>query len=228
MTALVIVGGLGRTRVGPYASLVALVVPSVAVLWAGADSVLLVNDQGDIPQGLPMPVLPHLSDLSVSLVLGAFAVAVLVLIQGAGVSESAPNPDGTRSDANQDFRAQGTGNLLAVALGGLPVGGSVGQTALSVASGARDRWAAIFTGIWLLIIIVAFSQAVGSVVVATLAAVLITAAIGSFRTGAMLAIMRTSRMSQIAALSTFAATLLLPVAAAARVPRGSCSRCSCS
>jgi SulP family sulfate permease len=214
VTALVIVGGLGRTRVGPYASLVALVVPSVAVLWAGADSVLLVNDQGDIPQGLPMPVLPHLSDLSVSLVLGAFAVAVLVLIQGAGVSESAPNPDGTRSDANQDFRAQGTGNLLSGLFGGLPVGGSVGQTALSVASGARDRWAAIFTGIWLLIIIVAFSQAVGSVVVATLAAVLITAAIGSFRTGAMLAIMRTSRMSQIAALSTFAATLLLPVAAA--------------
>ena len=213
-TALVLVAGLGRTRVGPYASLVALIVPSVAVLWAGAGSVLLVSDQGDIPQGLPMPVLPHLSDLSVSLVLGAFAVAVLVLIQGAGVSESAPNRDGSQSDANQDFVGQGVGNALSGLFGGQPVGGSVGQTALSVAAGARDRWAAIFAGLWMLIILVAFSQAVGSVVVATLAAVLITAAIGSFRTGAMRAIMRTSRMSQIAAIATFTATLLLPVAAA--------------
>ena len=110
MTALVIVGGLGRTRVGPYAALVALVVPSAARAAAGADSVQQVSDQGDIPQGLPMPVLPHLSDLSVSLVLGAFAVAVLVLIQGAGVSESAPNPDGhgpTRTRTSS-ARAPGT------------------------------------------------------------------------------------------------------------------------
>jgi sulfate permease, SulP family len=212
--ALVIVGVLSRTRVGPYAALVALIVPSVAIVWSDADSVQLVSDQGNIPQGLPMPVLPHLSDLSLSLVLGACAVAVLVLIQGAGVSESAPNPDGTQPNANQDFVAQGTGNLLSGLFGGQPVGGSVGQTALSVAAGARSRWAAIFCGLWMLVILVAFSKAVGNVVVATLAAVLITAAIGSFRTGAMLAILRTSRMSQIAAISTFIATLLLPVAAA--------------
>jgi len=214
VAALVIVAGLARTRVGPYAALVALIVPSAAIVLAGADSVQRVSDQGDIPQGLPIPVLPHLSDLSLSLVGGAFAVAVLVLIQGAGVSESAPNPDGTPADANQDFVAQGTGNLLSGLFGGQPVGGSVGQTALSVAAGAQGRWAAIFSGLWMVVIIVAFSQAVGTVVVATLAAVLIMAAIGSFRTGAMRAILRTSRMSQVAAISTFVATLLLPVAAA--------------
>jgi sulfate permease, SulP family len=214
VTALVLVSVLGRTKVGPYASLVALILPSLAVLVAGATSVQLVSDQGDIPQGLPMPAVPHLSDLSAPLVLGAVAVAVLVLIQGAGVSESAPNPDGTQADANQDFVGQGVGNVLSGVFGGQPVGGSVGQTALSVASGARGRWAAIFAGMWVLVILVAFSRAVGYVVVATLAAVLITAAIGSFRTGAMIAILRTSRMSQVAAISTFAATLLLPVAAA--------------
>ena len=67
LTALVIVGGLGRTRVGPYAALVALIVPSAAIVLAGAESVQRVSDQGAIPQGRPLPVLPHLSDLSVSL-----------------------------------------------------------------------------------------------------------------------------------------------------------------
>jgi sulfate permease, SulP family len=90
----------------------------------------------------------------------------------------------------------------------------VGQTALSVAAGARGRWAAIFAGIWMAIILVAFSGVVGAVVMPTLAAVLIVAAAGSLRTGQVLAIMRTSRISKIAVCATFVATLLLPVAAA--------------
>jgi SulP family sulfate permease len=37
------------------------------------------------------------------------------------------------------------------------VGGSVGQTSLNVAAGARGRWASIFSGLWMLAILVAFS-----------------------------------------------------------------------
>jgi SulP family sulfate permease len=134
---------------------------------------------GEIPQGLPMPALPQLGELSFDLVSGAFAVAALVLIQGAGVSESAPNPDGSRAEPNRDFLAQGVGNVLSGLFRGQPVGGSVGQTALSVAAGARTRWAAIFAGIWMAIILLAFSGIVGQVAMPTLAAVLIVAAIGS-------------------------------------------------
>jgi len=83
----------------------------VVALW-GSDSIELVSDVGTIPNGLPAPMLPHLSDLSLGVISGAFAIAALVLIQGAGVSESAPNPDNSRSDANQDFVAQGVGNVL--------------------------------------------------------------------------------------------------------------------
>ena len=137
----------GRTRLAAYSSLVALIVPSVIVARRlGSTTVELVSDVAPIPSGLPSPYLPHLSDLSVSLGVGALAVAALVLIQGAGVAESAPNPDGTRADTNQDFVAQGVGNLLSGLFRGQPVGGSVGQTALSVAAGARSRWAAIFAG----------------------------------------------------------------------------------
>ena len=97
---------------------------------------------------------------------------------------------------------------------GQPVGGSVGQTALSVAAGARSRWAAIFAGIWMAVILVALSGLVGQVVMATLAAVLIAAAIGSLRKDTIFAILRTGRISQIALVSTLTATLVLPVATA--------------
>ena len=109
MSAVLILVLLGRSRLGPYSSLIALAVPTAAVVAIGADTVQRVSDVGEIPQGLPLPALPHLSELSVDLVSGAFAVAALVLIQGAGVSESAPNPDGSRAEPNRDFLAQGVG-----------------------------------------------------------------------------------------------------------------------
>lgn len=214
VSAIAILVLLGRTRLGAYSSLVALAIPTAAVVAFGADTVQRVSDVGEIPHGLPLPALPQLSELSLDLVSGAFAVAALVLIQGAGVSESAPNPDGSRAEPNRDFLAQGVGNLLSGLFRGQPVGGSVGQTALSVAAGARDRWAAIFAGIWMAIILLAFSGIVGQVAMPTLAAVLIVAAVGSLRTGQLRAIMRTARISQIAVSATFVATLLLPVAAA--------------
>jgi SulP family sulfate permease len=214
MSAVVILLLLGRTRLAPYSSLVALAVPTVGVIALGAGTVQRVSNVGEIPQGLPLPAVPQLSELSFDLVSGAFAVAALVLIQGAGVSESAPNPDGSRAEPNRDFLAQGVGNALSGLFRGQPVGGSVGQTALSVAAGARTRWAAIFAGVWMAIILLAFSGIVGTVAMPTLAAVLIVAAVGSLRTGQLGAIMRTARTSQIAVCATFAATLLLPVAAA--------------
>jgi len=135
-------------------------------------------------------------------------------VQGAGVSESAPNPDKTRSDTNRDFLAQGVGNLLAGLFRGQPVGGSVGRTALNVASGAAGRWAAIFSGLWMAVLLLLFSGLVGAVVLSTLAAVLIFAAVNSFRAADVRAILRTGAISRIAVLVTFLATLFLPVAAA--------------
>ncbi len=168
-----------RTRLRSVAALAALVIPSVIVALVGAQSVATVAETGSIPSGVPLPMLPQLSHLSFDLVAGALAVAVIVLVQGTGVSESAPNPDGSSSDANRDFVAQGVGNIASGVFQGQPVGGSVGQTALNVAAGARTRWASIFSGVWMLVILVAFSELVGDVVMATLAAVLIYAAIGA-------------------------------------------------
>lgn len=217
VSAMVLLLVLGRTKLGSYAAIVAVVVPSVVVAIVGSDTIQLVSDVGDIPSGLPLPQLPRLSDLSVGVVSGALAIAALVLIQGAGVAEAAPNPDGSRSDPNIDFFAQGAGNIASGLFQGQPVGGSVGQTALNVSVGAKSRWATIFTGLWMAIILVAFSGVVGEVVMSTLAAVLIVAAVGSFRRDEIAAILRTGRISQIGVVATFVATLLLPVAAAVGV-----------
>jgi len=214
--ALIILFGLARTRVNTVSALVALIIPTLVVVLAGAN-VVRVDDQGAIPRSLPLPTLPDLGLLSFDLVANAFAIAVIVLVQGAGVSESAPNAAGRPSNMNQDFVAQGVGNLAAGLLHGQPVGGSVGQTALNVSAGARTRWASIWSGIWMVVILIVFAELVGKVAMTTLAAVLIYAAIGSFRPRQLTTIWHSGRLSQIAMAATFVATLFMPVAAAVGV-----------
>jgi sulfate permease, SulP family len=212
--ALAIVAWLSPTKFGSYAALLALIVPTVVLLVVGTTGVVTVDDVGDIPTGIPLPQLPRLGDLSFSVITGALAVAAIVLVQGSGVSESAPNLDGSRSNPNRDFIAQGAGNIAAGLFQGQPVGGSVGQTALNTSAGARTRWAAVFSGVWMLVILVAFSGAVGEVVMSCLAAVLIYAALRSIRFPQIVVVWRSGINAQIALVSTFIATLFLPIAAA--------------
>jgi sulfate permease, SulP family len=206
-----------RTKFKTPAALLALIVPSILVAWLGLDSVATVAARGAIPRGVPAPTLPALGAFSLNLLAGAMAVMVIVLVQGAGVSESTPNPDGTTPETNKDFLAQGVANLVAGIFKGQPVGASVGQTALNVSAGARTRWASIFSGLWMLVILLVFSGLVGHVVITSLAAILMFAAIGAIKPHVISLTARTGSTSLIALITTFAATLLLPVAAAVGV-----------
>lgn len=215
VSALVALVVLPRTRLSKYSALIALIVPSIAVaLFGYFESVMQVQDTGEIVRGFPTPVFPPLGQFSLEVLAGAFAVAVIVLVQGAGVSQSYPNPDRSRSDQNADFMAQGWANLASGLFRGIPVGGSVSQTALNAAVGARDRWASIISGVWMVVVLVLLSGLAGEVAIPTLAAILIVASIGAIRPAQITAIWRSGAQAQIAMATTFASTLLLPVSAA--------------
>jgi SulP family sulfate permease len=215
--ALAIMVALAHTRLASLSAVIALVVPTAVMMAAGLDSVARVDDVGTIPGGFPRPALPDLSQLSFSLVVGALAVAAIVLVQGAGVAESAPNADGASANIDQDFVAQGVGNLASGFFKGQPVGGSVGSTALNRTAGARSRWASILSGVWVLAILVVFAGVVGNVALPTLAAVLIYAAVRALRWANIVTIWRTGLTSQVAMTATFVATLFLPITAAVGV-----------
>jgi SulP family sulfate permease len=203
-----------RTPFRTAAALLALVVPSGLVIALGLDSVATVAGHGPIPRGVPLPALPPLHVFNLNLVAGAAAIVMIVLVQGAGVSESTPNPDGSTPDSNRDFLAQGFANIASGLFKGQPVGASVGQTALNLSAGAKTRWASIFSGLWMLVILLAFSGLVGKVALTTLAAILMFAAIGAIKPRAIELTARTGNISRIALATTFVAVLLLPIAAA--------------
>jgi SulP family sulfate permease len=172
-TALALAFGLNRTRLAKASSIAALVVPTELVALAGWGSVAKVADASPIPRGIPAPTLPDLALITPALVASAFALAVIIAVQGAGVSQSVQNPDGRRVDPSRDMVAQGAANVACGLFSGIPAGGSVGQTALNVAVGARSRWAGILGGAWMLVIMLLLPGLVGQVPMSVLAALMI-------------------------------------------------------
>lgn len=204
---------LQRTRLHKFGSLLAIVVPTALVVLLNLEDVQIVQDVGTISGGILVPVLPAFAD-TLEVLTGALSVAVIVLVQGAGVSQSVPNPDGSRSHASRDFIAQGAANVAAGLFRGLPVGGSLGATALNVAAGASRRWAAIFAGLWTAVIVIGFPGLVAQVAMPALAALLILAGIQSIKPRDIGSVWRAGWPSRVAGAVTFAATLVLPIQAA--------------
>ena len=217
LVALVLTVWLPKTRLRAFGLLVALVVPSALAYGLGLSSVALVRDVGNVTRGLPLPALPSLSLITVDLITGAAAVAVIGLVQGAGVAQSVRNPDGSRADTNRDFAAQGVANLVASLFQGLPVGGSTGQTALNALVGAGSRWTSVLSGIWVAVILLLIPNLIGLVAMPALAALLVVAGFRTINVAEARSIWMTGPQSRVAIVATYLSTIFLPIQAAVAI-----------
>jgi len=206
--------GLQRTPASKLAMLLALVIVSLGVALIDLGRVQLVGEVSAIPRGLPkwsnladLKFLQHAPALATS----ALAVAIIGLVQGAAVSQGYPNPDGRYGEPSRDFLGQGVANLAAAAFTGMPVGGSAGATSLNVAAGAATRWAAVMSGVFLLLAVLVFAPLIERVPTAALAGLLVLAGMGSLNPGRILTVWRTGGVARGVMVLTFVATLLLPV-----------------
>ena len=82
---------LEKTALKSLGMVAALIVASLVVPLFGWDSVAQVKDIAEIPGSLPRPVLPPLSDF-LGLIIPAFSLTFVGLMQGASISMSIPNP----------------------------------------------------------------------------------------------------------------------------------------
>lgn len=199
-----------RTRLSKFSMLIALVISSVAVVLLGWVDVTQVGDIAEIPSGLPRPVLPELSMIP-GLIAPAISIAIIGLVQGAGISKSYPNPDGSQPDVSRDFSGQGTANIAAGFFQGMPLGGSVSSTALNVSAGARSRWANVFSGVVIVAVVLLFSQAVSLVAMPAMSALLIVAGIQSIKRAEIMDVWDVGNLPRFVMICTLIATLMIPV-----------------
>jgi SulP family sulfate permease len=146
-----------------------------------------------------------------ALLFDAIALAIIALVQGAGVSKGYPNPDGRYPDISRDFVGQGVANLGAGLLQGMPIGGSVSATALNISAGARSRWANIFSGLLVVLAVLLFSRAVSLVAMPCMAALLIVAGAQSIKRERIADVWDSGWAPRVVMLVTLALTLAIPL-----------------
>jgi len=202
-----------RTRLRNFSMLFGMVIGSAAVLILGWTSVQQVNDIATIPTSLDLRTIVQLPDFALmpALLLDAIALAVIALVQGAGVSKAYPNPDGKYPDSSRDFVGQGAANVGAGLFSGMPIGGSVSGTALNISSGAKSRLANVFSGLLVVLAVALFSQAVSMVAMPAMAALLIVAGVQSIKRDRIADVWDTGWAPRVVMLFTLVLTLAIPL-----------------
>jgi SulP family sulfate permease len=170
----------------------------------------VVGDIAPIPRALPVPQPPDLS-LVPGLLLPALSLAIIGLVQAAGIGRSVPNADGRLGDVNRDFLGQGLANVTSGLFGGATAGGSVNATALNVSAGARTRWSSVFAGLVVVGVVLVAAPLVQQVPLAVTAGILIVAAISMLRPRAIREVWRTDRLSAGVMALTFALVMVMPL-----------------
>lgn len=199
-----------RSKWKQFSFIIALILASLIVpLFDWAD-VTQVVDVSTLPDILPRPIIPDLSFIP-ALIMPAISIAIVGLVQGAGIGQSYPNPDGEYPDASQDFIGQGAANIAAGFFRGMPVGGSLSATSLVVSAGARSRVANITAGVVIAVTVILFGGFIEKLAMPALAGLLIVIGISTLQPEEAVMVWKTGPMQQLVMVATFISTLIMPL-----------------
>lgn len=104
---------------------------------------------------------------------GALTLAALLSIDTLKTCVVLDQMTRTRHDPNRELSAQGLGNILAAAIGGMPGAGTMGASLVNLSSGAKTRISGILEGAFALIAALVLGAFIAWIPVATLSGVLI-------------------------------------------------------
>jgi SulP family sulfate permease len=170
----------------------------------------------EVPNALPSFSIPDFSmflriETIRQLILPAFALSVIGLVQGAGISQGYPNPDGKFPNPSGDFVGQGAANLAAGFFHGMPCGGSLSGTAMVANAGARSRWANFMAGVLIAVTVLLFADVVELVAMPALAGLLIVIGFRTLDFDSIRTVWHTGAIPRAVMVMTFLATLVMPL-----------------
>ena len=170
---------LKRTRMQRFADFLVIIIITGVVALLSLESVELVRDISHIPSEFPPLVAPD-PGLFAGLAPAALAIALVALVESAGIGMAFPNPDKSKTDLSKNLTAHGLANLAGCMLAALPGGCSMSRSAINQDCGARTRWGGVFAGIILIAAVTLAGSAFELIPMTALAGLLIVIGVGIF------------------------------------------------
>jgi len=173
-------------------ALIAVVLSTVAVGALGLGSEQSVV--GALPRGLPTPALPAVGPGDLAKLLPAsLAIALVSFTDTALLSRTFARRAGSEVDAGDELRALGVANAAAGLFRAFPISSSGTRTPVAESSGARTQLAGLAAAVVVALLLILAPGLVRDLPSATLAAVVIAAAVGLFEIPAVLRLLRVDR-----------------------------------
>jgi SulP family sulfate permease len=151
------------------------------------------------------------NDLFGPLALGSLAVAALGLVEAVSIAREIARQSGERLDVNQELVGQGMANIAAGIFSGYASSGSFTRSAVNFQSGARTQMSSVLCGLLILAGIFAFGPLAAYLPRAALAGMIMLIAYRMVDWRGVRRVFRTSRTDSSIMVTTFAATLVLPL-----------------
>jgi sulfate permease, SulP family len=174
--------------------------------------VAIVPTLGSLPPGFPPLSLPSFDFADWRrLAPAAMALTVLALVQAVSVARAVAAKSGQRIDGNQEFIGQGLSNLAGAFTSSYPSSGSFNRIWLNFEAGARTPLAAVFSTIFLLLIVLGVAPLGAYLPLAVMAALLFVVAWSLIDVAQMRRIARVSRGEALVLALTFISTLVIQI-----------------
>jgi SulP family sulfate permease len=148
----------------------------------------------------------------------AFAIAFLACLENTVMAKSIASHSGDRAEVNQDMFAVGAANIATAFAGGMPGSGSLTRSTLNYESGARTRFASLYSGLIILVaaLIIAWLPGFGLALIdyvpkSALAALVIGIAFTLINPTNIRVCLRSTHDDAAVITATFLATLLAPL-----------------
>lgn len=152
------------------------------VIFGGMPT-LSVGDMGELPDGLPVFLLPdvplNLETLQIILPT-AVALALVGLLESLLTAFIVDDFSDTPSDKNREAQGQGIANIATGFLDGMAGCAMIGQSVINVKSGGQGRLSTLSAGVFLLFLIVVLGDVVSMIPMAALVAVMLFVSFATF------------------------------------------------
>jgi SulP family sulfate permease len=193
----------------PYMIVAMVVGGGVAYVIASA-GFATVPTVGALPSGLPVLSAPSFDpDVWRKLIPAALALTVLGLAEAVSIARAIAVKSGQRIDGNQEFIGQGLSNIAGAFTSAYPSSGSFNRSGVNFEAGARTPLSAVFSALFLIVVLVGVGSLAAYLPLAAVAALLFVVAWGLLDFTEMRRIARTNRGDFFVLAVTFVSVLTI-------------------
>jgi SulP family sulfate permease len=170
-----------------------------------------VGDMGALPSELPgfaLPQVPLTLETLRIILPYSLTIAMVGLLESLMTAAIIDERTGTTSNKNRECTGQGLANVTAGLFGGMAGCAMIGQSMINVSSGGRGRLSTLWSGAFLLFLIVVLGRYVAQIPMAALVAVMIVVSVDTFQWRSIRTLLTHPTTSSVVMLGTVAVVLV--------------------